>query len=172
MNRATHFTSRRRQSCLGSLCLAVFIYCQAWCWSAILFVLDPLPAATKPGAWGRNLDEACERTSTFWHDRSLQKRSLPCFWLPFNTDRRHKEARWWTKAPVFSGTAVTCVFPDLCGTAGRNEGRARSRRRLCTAPWRGQEETAVLKRGEEMRGLGLILHVQPPTNKYQRYVAC
>ena len=52
---------RCRQRCLGSLCLAVFIYCQAWSWSAILFVADPLPASTIQTHEGETLTRRMRR---------------------------------------------------------------------------------------------------------------
>lgn len=131
----THFTVRCRQSCLGSLCLAVFIYCQAWCGSATLFEPDPLPASTKADAQGRNLDEARERkTSTFGYDWSLQSLlfSISGYLLTqMGVTRKHIG----DKSPRFSRMSVTCVFLDVWVAAGRH-----SLGTLSRAQWRGQKE--------------------------------
>lgn len=166
MNCATFSTVRCRQGCLGSLCLAVFIYCQAWCWSAILFEPDPLPASTKPDARGRNLDEARERkTSTFGYDWTLQSLlfSISGYLLTQTGSTRKTTA---AKSPRFSGVSVTCVFLDVCGAACRvrRELGAAGLGTLSTAQWWGQKESEPFKRSKEMRGLGLILHVQPPAS--------
>lgn len=146
MNCATYSTVRCRQSCLGSLCLAVFSYCQVWCWSAILFEPDPLPASTKPDAQGRNLDEARERkTSIFGYDWSLQSLLFSISgYLLIQTGGTRKHTG--DKYARFSRMSVTCVFLDVCGAACRVRrelgaaARRHSPRTLSTAQWRGQKE--------------------------------
>lgn len=119
MNCAANSTVRCRQSCLGSLCLAVFIYCQAWCWSAILFEPDPLPAPRKPDARGRNLDEVRERkTSTFGCDWSLQSLivSISGYLL---TQTGGPQKHIGDNSPRFSGISDSWVFLEVCGAARR-----------------------------------------------------
>lgn len=61
---------RCRQHCLGSLCLAVFIYCQAEVdlQFSLYQILSQHPLYD-PDARGRDLDEAYEKkTSTFGYD--------------------------------------------------------------------------------------------------------
>lgn len=135
MNCAAYFTWRCRQSCLGSLCLAGFIYCQAWCWSALLFVPDPLPAATKPAARGRNLDEEKQH---IWVRLKPSKRSLPCFWLLFNPDGRPKETRWRRICDIFG---ASLVFSWTC----RLKGEAEPGKAICGTETGSRGDSGFLK---------------------------